>query len=160
MVCVDSNIVRAINFDPYADPPYLVMEYVPGISLRQLIQRGPLRADDAVAILSQVLSGLDHAHSHGIIHRDIKPENILIHRLTLEQGLPARVASGWLVATMPLAATAGGWPKARSGRSSQCDLGRRAEHAGEARHDGEDALPGAVGDVRVEPAPVEVARAL
>src|SRR5262245_40353287 len=49
------NIVRAIGFDPYADPPYLVMEYVPGVSLRQLITARSVKIVDAVAIMRQVL---------------------------------------------------------------------------------------------------------
>src|SRR4029079_17653617 len=74
-----TNIVRAIGFDPYADPPYLTMEYVPGTSLRTLISRGKLEAKDAIAIMKSVLAGLSHAHAKGVIHRDVKPENILIH---------------------------------------------------------------------------------
>jgi len=74
-----SNIVHARGFDPYADPPYLVMEYVPGTSLRPVIQERKLTAEDSVSIMKQVLAGLSHAHKSGIIHRDIKPENILIH---------------------------------------------------------------------------------
>lgn len=73
------NIVRARGFDPYADPPYLVMEYVPGTSLRPLIESKSLKTEDAVAIMRQVLAGLAYAHEHGLVHRDIKPENILIH---------------------------------------------------------------------------------
>ena len=72
-------IVAARNFDPYADPPYLVMEYVPGTSLRPLIENKMLSPDDAIAILKQILQGMSHAHAKGVIHRDLKPENILIH---------------------------------------------------------------------------------
>jgi serine/threonine protein kinase len=81
-----SNVVRAIGFDPYADPPYLTMEYVPGTSLRPLIQQKSLQIDEAVAILRQVLAGLAHAHAHGIVHRDMKPENILIHEHAATHG--------------------------------------------------------------------------
>jgi len=80
------NIVRAMGFDPYADPPYLVMEYVPGVSLRTLISEKSLRVPDAVAIMRQVLAGLAHAHKNGIVHRDIKPENILIHERAMTVG--------------------------------------------------------------------------
>ncbi|HEX2971451.1 MAG TPA: protein kinase, partial [Tepidisphaeraceae bacterium] len=80
------NIVRALGFDPYSDPPYLVMEYVPGTSLRPLVESRSLTPEDAVAILRQVLSGLSHAHSHGLVHRDIKPENILIHERAAKEG--------------------------------------------------------------------------
>lgn len=84
-----SNIVRAMGFDPYADPPYLVMEYVPGTSLRPLIKARALSIEDTVAVLRQVLAGLSYAHSHGLIHRDIKPENILVHERTRQEGYDA-----------------------------------------------------------------------
>src|SRR6476661_7399195 len=65
-----ANIVRAIGFDPYADPAYLAMEYVPGTSLRQLIQNKSLKLDDAVAVMRQILAGLGHAHKQNLVHRD------------------------------------------------------------------------------------------
>jgi serine/threonine protein kinase len=80
------NIVRAMGFDPYADPPYLVMEYIPGTSLRPLIKRRELTIDQAIAIMKQVLAGLDYAHNQGLIHRDVKPENILVHERTGGEG--------------------------------------------------------------------------
>ena len=83
---VHPNIVRAIGFDPYADPPYLIMEYVPGTSLRPLIAAKKLSINDAIAIMRQVLAGLSYAHQSGIVHRDMKPENILIHERALKDG--------------------------------------------------------------------------
>ena len=80
------NIVRAMGFDPYADPPYLVMEYIPGSSLRPLIKNRVLKIDQAIAVMKQVLGGLDYAHNQGLIHRDVKPENILIHERTAGEG--------------------------------------------------------------------------
>ena len=80
------GIVQAVAFDPYADPPYLAMEYVPGSSLRPLIQGRKLSVSDAVAVMWQVLAALAHAHSMGIVHRDIKPENILVHERALRDG--------------------------------------------------------------------------
>lgn len=74
------GIVRAIGLDPYADIPYLIMEYVDGCSLRQLIdaypQGMPIRA--AQNVVCGVLSALEHAHSNDVIHRDVKPANILV----------------------------------------------------------------------------------
>jgi serine/threonine protein kinase/Tfp pilus assembly protein PilF len=56
------------------------MPYVRGESLRQKLSRErQLPIDQAIAIVRQVGSALDHAHAHGLIHRDIKPENILLH---------------------------------------------------------------------------------
>jgi serine/threonine protein kinase len=84
------NIVRAIGFDPYAQPPYLVMEFVPGTSLRSLIAKGPLPATQAVLVLKQVLAGLSHAHAKGVVHRDVKPENVLVHEQAFTEGFGAQ----------------------------------------------------------------------
>src|SRR5580658_9042078 len=69
---VHPNIVRAMGFDPYATVPYLVMEYVPGTSLRPLISERKLKIADSVAVMRQVLAGLAYAHGQRLIHRDIK----------------------------------------------------------------------------------------
>lgn len=76
----DPHIVRALDMDPYAQPPYLIMEYVDGPSLRQVIRSSPegLSVETVVAVLYGVLAALEVAHNAGVIHRDIKPENILI----------------------------------------------------------------------------------
>jgi eukaryotic-like serine/threonine-protein kinase len=75
------NIVQAIGLDPYADVPYLVMEYVNGPSLRDLIKEHPkgMPIQAAQKITIGILRALQDAHAHGVIHRDIKPENILIN---------------------------------------------------------------------------------
>jgi serine/threonine protein kinase len=80
------NIVRAIGFDPYADPAYLAMEFIPGTSLRPLIQNKSLKIEDTVAIMRQVLAGLGYAHRQNLVHRDIKPENVLIHERAFREG--------------------------------------------------------------------------
>ncbi|MDB5173620.1 MAG: serine/threonine protein kinase [Phycisphaerales bacterium] len=86
------NIVRAIGFDPYAELPYLAMEYVPGTSLRPLIQKRALSVPDSVAIMRQVLAGLSHAHKQNMVHRDVKPENILVHERAFRDGFSAEGA--------------------------------------------------------------------
>jgi serine/threonine protein kinase len=83
---IHPNIVRAMGFDPYGDPPYLTMEYVPGTSLRPLIKDRKINPAEAIAILRQVLAGLKYAHERGLIHRDLKPENILVHERALRDG--------------------------------------------------------------------------
>ncbi len=69
---------------------YMVMEYLSGQSLAELLQRQPVQPPElAVAVLSQVLSALQAAHRQGIIHRDLKPENIFLVRG--QDGQPGRV---------------------------------------------------------------------
>src|SRR5579871_904039 len=89
---VHPNIVCAIGFDPYAETPYLAMEYVPGSSLRPMIQNKSLSIPDAVAIMRQVLDGLKYAHRNNIVHRDVKPENILVHERAFKDGFAAEGA--------------------------------------------------------------------
>ena len=57
---------------------YLLMEYVDGANLRQLLQAGPLDPRLALQIIPQVCDALQYAHDEGVIHRDVKPENILV----------------------------------------------------------------------------------
>ena len=83
---VHPNIVRAMGFDPYADPPYLTMEYIPGTSLRPVIQGKLAGVQQSVSIVKQVLSGLSYAHKNNVIHRDVKPENILVHERVTKEG--------------------------------------------------------------------------
>ena len=80
------NVVRAMGFDPYADPPYLVTEFVPGRNLRAVVKAGRSTPADAAAIMRQVLAGLQYAHGRGVVHRDVKPENILVHERAEAEG--------------------------------------------------------------------------
>ncbi len=75
------NIVRVIDLDPYAEPPYLVMEYIEGPSLREAIEScgSEFPISSAVAILRGILHALSAAHAGDLIHRDIKPANILLN---------------------------------------------------------------------------------
>src|SRR2546430_8686220 len=83
---IHPNIVRAMGFDPYADPAYLTMEYVPGTSLRPLIKGRQPNIDQSIAVMRQMLAGLDYAHNQGLMHQDVKPENILIHERAAREG--------------------------------------------------------------------------
>jgi serine/threonine protein kinase len=73
------NIVKAYESGQTAGKLYLIMEFVDGPSLRQMIRQGPLPASAAVKIAVQICDALAYAHERGIVHRDIKPENILLH---------------------------------------------------------------------------------
>tara|TARA_R110002049_G_scaffold2750_8_gene22186 strand:- start:116275 stop:117915 length:1641 start_codon:yes stop_codon:yes gene_type:complete len=73
------NIVVAYDIDNEGDVHYIVMEYVDGLDLQQLVKRdGPLDFAYAAELIRQAASGLQHAHAGGVIHRDVKPANLLI----------------------------------------------------------------------------------
>ena len=59
---------------------YFLMEFVDGVSLRQLMKTGRVSPREALAIVPQICDALQYAHDQGIVHRDIKPENILLDR--------------------------------------------------------------------------------
>ncbi len=74
------NIVNLLDVGMDGENRYLIMEYVKGQTLKEVIQeKGRLSAPVAVQITIRILSALQHAHQNGIIHRDIKPQNILVH---------------------------------------------------------------------------------
>ncbi|TFD90970.1 Stk1 family PASTA domain-containing Ser/Thr kinase [Cryobacterium psychrotolerans] len=73
------NVVNVYDQGQDADMAYLVMEYLPGITLRDLIKDyGRLTPEQTMDILEAVLGGLAAAHKAGIVHRDLKPENVLL----------------------------------------------------------------------------------
>lgn len=73
------NIVNLLDVGKDNDMRYIVMEYVPGKTLKDLIrERGRIAPDTAVRMVIRILAAVDHAHKNGIVHRDIKPQNILV----------------------------------------------------------------------------------
>jgi TPR repeat protein/tRNA A-37 threonylcarbamoyl transferase component Bud32 len=72
------NIVTVYDFGETNGLYYLLMEFVDGMSLRQLLQTRKLAPEEALAIVPSICEALQYAHQLGIVHRDIKPENILL----------------------------------------------------------------------------------
>jgi serine/threonine protein kinase/predicted Zn-dependent protease len=73
------NICTIYEIDETADGQmYIAMAYYPGKTLKEKIERGPLRVKEAVDIAVQIARGLARAHEAGIVHRDIKPANIIV----------------------------------------------------------------------------------
>ena len=75
------NIVSVYDVSRGGDTEYIVMELIDGITLKQYMQkRGQLNWRESLHFITQILRGLSHAHSRGIIHRDIKPQNVMVLR--------------------------------------------------------------------------------
>ena len=74
------NIVNLLDVGVEGEYRYLVLEYVSGNTLKEIVrQKGQLSTNTAIQIAIRILSALQHAHDNGIIHRDIKPQNVLVH---------------------------------------------------------------------------------
>ena len=74
------NIVTVYDFGETNGLYYLLMEFVDGMSLRQLLQSRKLAPEEALVIVPSICVALQYAHEQGIVHRDIKPENILLDK--------------------------------------------------------------------------------
>ena len=76
-----ANIVSVYDVSTNPDREYIVMELIDGITLKQYMERrGRMDWREALHFITQIMRGLSHAHSRGIIHRDIKPQNIMVLR--------------------------------------------------------------------------------
>ncbi len=108
------NIVTVYDFGEIDNISYLVMQYVGGGTLRDLLQReGSIEARRAVRYAVQIARALHHAHQRGIVHRDIKPQNMLIASsdantvLLSDFGIAKLFDSSLSVETMPTAGSGG-----------------------------------------------------
>lgn len=72
------NIVTIYDVGETDNTAYIAMEYLPGLSLRELMDKGPMPLDLALETALQMAEALAFAHEHGVIHRDIKPANVVI----------------------------------------------------------------------------------
>lgn len=77
------NLVTVFEFNVNNIPPYLVMEYIEGKSLSEVLSsEGPLGLERGISVLRQMCSALTHAHESGVVHRDLKPANVLLQKNT------------------------------------------------------------------------------
>ena len=75
------NIVSVYDVSCSDDIDYIVMELIDGVTLKQYMERrGQMDWREALHFITQIMRGLSHAHSRGVIHRDIKPQNIMVLR--------------------------------------------------------------------------------
>ena len=72
------NIVNVFDFGEYEGTPYMIVEFVEGGSLSNVVKSGPIERKVMLEYLRGIASALDYAHSRGIIHRDVKPANVLL----------------------------------------------------------------------------------
>jgi len=72
------HILPVYDYGEAERTPYLVMKYVPGGTLKDLMAQGPLDVRQAAQLLRQIAEALDHAHQQGVVHRDVKPSNVLL----------------------------------------------------------------------------------
>ena len=74
-----SNVVQVFDAGEADGQPYIVMEYVQGETVADVVaRRGKVSPPEAVEIVAQACDGLQHAHEHGLVHRDVKPQNLLV----------------------------------------------------------------------------------
>ena len=72
------NIGTIYEVNDEGDLPFIAMELVKGESLKQMLQRGPMRAEQLLEVGRQIAEGLNEAHRGGVLHRDIKPANVMV----------------------------------------------------------------------------------
>ena len=72
------NICAVYDFESIGEHSFIVMQYVEGETLSDLIRKKSLKPDQIVTLAQQIANALANAHAHGIIHRDIKPKNIMV----------------------------------------------------------------------------------
>jgi serine/threonine protein kinase len=88
------NIVLIYESDQAGDTHYLVLEYVPGSTLQELVEQyGPLPAAQASDYIRQAALGLQHAHEQGLVHRDVKPSNLMVTAPGVGSGGKTRTAN-------------------------------------------------------------------
>ena len=73
-----SNICQVYGIEDHEERSFIVMQYVKGTTLAELLNQRPLTIDEVLSLAKQIVGALSEAHAHWIIHRDIKPKNIMV----------------------------------------------------------------------------------
>ena len=76
--CQHENIVIVHEIGEHREHPYIVLEHLQGLTLRQLIAEKPLSPQRAAELMVSIARALERAHEHGIVHRDLKPGNVFL----------------------------------------------------------------------------------
>ena len=97
--CQHENIIVVYQIDEFGGTPYMVLEYLEGESLEELLARGPISPRRAVDMGSSILRALEKAHSLEIIHRDLKPANVFRTKSGVVKVLDFGMAKATLVST-------------------------------------------------------------
>lgn len=105
-----ANVVGIYDVGLYENRPFLVLERLPGVTLADLLAKGPMSSARLVPMLLDVLRALHAAHGHGIVHRDIKPGNVLITDDLRAKVADFGLAKGGESATLTRAGTVMGTP--------------------------------------------------
>ena len=103
----EPNIVTIYDVGGTEERPYIVMEFIDGMSLEQRLREGRVAPADALRWLEQTGRALDYAHANGVVHRDVKPGNLLLDRagdvhdfgIASAAWLPSLTASGTVLGT-------------------------------------------------------------
>ncbi len=72
------NLVQVHDLEEVGASKFIILEFVKGRSLRQMLSAGPMPLPQVIAVMHGILQGLNYAHRHNIVHRDMKPENVLV----------------------------------------------------------------------------------
>lgn len=126
-----ANIVSVYDVSTNPDLEYIVMELIDGITLKQYMERrGRMDWRESLHFITQIMRGLSHAHSRGIIHRDIKPQNIMVLR-----------DGSVKVADFGIACLANAGQTLTQELSARCTISRRSRHAGTGSTHGRTSIP-------------------
>src|SRR4051794_28006162 len=71
------NVITIYDVGEHDGRPFIVMAYLPGGTLKERMEAGPVESEQAVEWIRQAASALDFAHTRGVVHRDVKPQNLL-----------------------------------------------------------------------------------